>query len=106
MQDYSGEIQTLQVPLHKQGCYTHIIVLVLYFQDIDFGVAHFTISKDRSEVVDFTKPFWQESLTIMVKIPEKNMWLVYVKLFKVTQCNLLLSNVCIKNCIDDVPLVH
>ena len=48
--------------LKRQNVFGHI-----FYQEVDMIMAGITISKDRSEVVDFTFPFWTETSGVVVK---------------------------------------
>ena len=49
-------------------CYMNSLVL---FQKTDMALASLTITKDRQRVVDFTNPFMQMGISIMIKKPDK-----------------------------------
>ena len=40
-------------------------------QEVDFAAGSITITKDRSDVVNFMTPFWFEPYSLMIGIPEK-----------------------------------
>ena len=48
------------------GCYSTII----FFQRADFCIAPLTITYDREKEIDFTKPFMNFGISIMIKKPE------------------------------------
>lgn len=50
----------------------HSCIFVPYFlQTADLAVAPLTITSERQEVVDFSKPFMDVGISIMIKKPEK-----------------------------------
>ena len=57
-------------------------------QEVDFAASSITITKGRSDVVEFMTPFWFEPFTLMIRIPEENTWSVYTKLFSVSWRNI------------------
>ena len=64
----------------------YLIHQFLYFsQEVDLGIAIFTITKDRSEAVEFLTPFWEDSLTFLVRIPKEDKTLLYLSPFTVSQ---------------------
>ena len=54
-------------------------------QEVDFAAGSITITKDRSDVVDFMTPFRFEPYSLMIRIPEENTWRVYTNLFSVSE---------------------
>lgn len=57
-----------------------------FFQEVDFAVDDFSVTKERWKVVDFMTPFWMESVSLAIKTPEENKLTIYVRVFSV--CNL------------------
>ena len=57
-----------------------------FFQEVDFAVDDLSVTKERSEVVDFITPFWIECVSLAIKTPEENNLTIYVRVFSV--CNL------------------
>ena len=55
----------------------------LSFQEIDFGIGAFTITKARAEAVDFMTPYWEEHLSFIVKLPAANTIMLFINPFKV-----------------------
>ncbi len=45
------------------------------FQEADFAVSPYTLTPQRSEVVNFMTPFFTESMSFMVLIPDENIFL-------------------------------
>ena len=63
----------------------YLIHQFVYFsQEVDLGIAIFTITKDRSEAVEFLTPFWEDSLTFLVRIPKEDKTLLYLSPFTVS----------------------
>ncbi len=56
----------------------------LRLQEADFGVGQFTVTSERSAVVDFMTPFWEEHLTFLIKIREQDKWLTFAHIFHVS----------------------
>ena len=63
--------------------YFLVYIVEYFFQEADFGVAQITVTRNRSDVVDFMNPFWQESQTFMIKMPTEDKIMLYANLFKV-----------------------
>ena len=51
-------------------------------QEADFGLAKFTITNIRKEVVDFAFPFWYGPSVLVMKKPEDNGLFVYLSPFR------------------------
>ena len=69
----------------KNAIINHIL------QEVDFAAGSITITKDRSDVVNFMTPFWFDPYSLMIGIPEKNTWRVYTNLFSVSQMLVVIS---------------
>jgi ABC-type amino acid transport substrate-binding protein len=52
---------------------------LVLFQKTDMALASLTITKDRQRVVDFTNPFMQMGISIMIKKPDKQKPGVFIR---------------------------
>ncbi|XP_052281540.1 glutamate receptor ionotropic, kainate 2-like isoform X2 [Dreissena polymorpha] len=50
------------------------IIRQLLDNEADIGLAPFSITPERSEVVDFTKPFMTKGTSVVVRKPERSVW--------------------------------
>ena len=54
----------------RVGQKTRNAIINHILQEVDFAAGSITITKDRSDVVDFMTPFWFEPYSLMIRIPE------------------------------------
>ena len=52
------------------------------FQEVDWGLAKFTVTSIRDQVIDYTTPFWHEPAVIVMKKPEGESMFVYFGPFR------------------------
>ena len=61
-----------------------IFTLKIYFaQEVDFAIGDFTITEDRSTVVDFMTSFYGETKTFIIRTLKEDKMMIYTHVFKV-----------------------
>ena len=55
---------------------------ILYEQEVDWAIGKFTVTHQRDEVIDYTAAFWHEASTMLMRNPNIDDPLVFVRPFK------------------------